>query len=739
MKVPLYCSHSYRQTDRELNIHFWKLFHDANFSFTVDPKSSRLSTTALELMMARSAGFVAVVTYRPEVQIYECSQFMVHEFALAFQARKPRIVLRDKRVSPRFFRAGETMDIAFDVDNLDRSVDRIKAALKSLHEQISTVQADRSYRHGRVGLALAPSERRNIADGLVNLTGDASEDLWRVVEDPFSLAFRADMCDYVIADVGNPIVRHAVYFLQGRAIPLLRISHRSDELPVPSLLGTAPLREVAAADELIMYWDDGDHFENSLLEQINRLKVDRKELATLESGCRYFNSIGRQALPVFISSTGQNSVAGDLAEALNLSNIPYFHYKFNNTIGLGESWKDALNRHIAASKIFVMLIDDTFWESEWCINEYRYALSLARDGRLVIFPFFLDGSPSGTDVPFQGENLRGMTQDQQVQAIVGKLDEVFVDGKIVSPSNGAADGQRESISDSMAMGRGPVSAGDIAADIAIVTILREEYNAVHRCLSNKRVVAGSASHLNVHSWTVGEIYSPLYNAPFVVVLALSSSPGTSASAMVVKNTILAFEPCYVLVVGVAGGLGNTKLGDVVVANRICAYEYGKIDHGFNPRDSFDCPTDGSISGAATTLESRFPNWYQDFNFLDKPPSIHIGHVASGDKVVDNPSEAFFQSVIDSRPKVIAVEMEGAGAGAAIQDSRELQRQVGFGMIRGISDIPPPGGSLPGAQHGQSTQSEARDSMKEIASNAAAACTVQLIRCAWPRPPREARG
>lgn len=203
-----------------------------------------------------------------------------------------------------------------------------------------------------------------------------------------------------------------------------------------------------------------------------------------------------------------------------------------------------------------------------------------------------------------------------------------------------------------------------------------------------------------------------------------------------KNTILAFEPRYVLVVGVAGGLGKAKLGDVVVANRICAYEYGKIDHGFHPRDSFDSPTDGSLAGAALTLESRDSLWYQESGQLRSKPTIHVGHVASGDKVVDDRSDAFFQAVMDSRPTVIAVEMEGAGVAAAIQDARELQRQVGFGMIRGISDVPREGGSLPGEQQGQSAQTEIRDSMKHQASAAAAICAAQLIRHAWPQPPRE---
>ncbi|MFD9552502.1 TIR domain-containing protein [Nocardia salmonicida] len=731
-KVPLYCSHSYRQTDRELNIHFWKLFHNANFSFTVDPKSSHLSTTALELMMARSAGFVAFVTYRPEVQVFECSQFMVHEFALAFLARKPRIVIRDKRVSPRFFGAAGTINIAFDRDNLDRSVGAVIEALESFHDKTSAVEADLSYRHGRVGLVMPPDKRRTIAESVVHITGDAPQDLRPVIDDPFALALGAGKCDYVIADVGDLAASSAVDYLLGRAVPLLRVCHRSDGIPLSSILGTVPLREVTSAEDLVMFWDDDEQFERELLEQVNRLKVDRKEIASEWDGQRYFSSIGREALPVFLSSTGKNSIAGDLANVMGHSNIPYFHYKFNNTIELGHRWVDALNDHIAASKVFVMLIDGGYWNSEWCKSEYEYALNLASVGRLVIIPVFLEGSSPDVIVPFQGKDLRGMSQDQQVQAIVHELDEVFVTGIstwLASPPYG------EVAKIAAATVLAPLSPGGDPVDIAIVTILEEEYDAVLRCLSGIRQIAGSVAFPNIHSWIVGEVYSPLYSAAFRIVLALSSNPGTSASTLVVKNTILAFEPHYVLVVGIAGGLGGTRLGDVVVANRICAYEYGKIDHGFHPRDSFDCPTDGSIYGAARTLDSRFPSWHENFRFLKSKPKVHVGHVASGDKVVDDPMYDFFKAVTDSRPSVIAVEMEGAGAGAAIQDTRELHRTVGFGMIRGISDVPPPGGSVLGERAEQSAQSESRDSMKVRASNAAAACAAQLIASAWPRPPR----
>jgi nucleoside phosphorylase len=104
-------------------------------------------------------------------------------------------------------------------------------------------------------------------------------------------------------------------------------------------------------------------------------------------------------------------------------------------------------------------------------------------------------------------------------------------------------------------------------------------------------------------------------------------------------------------------------------------------------------------------------------------------------VVDNRADKFFASVIKSREKLQAVEMEGAGAAAAIQDAREMQQPVSFGMIRGISDLPRQGASQAGSDPHASAQTEMRDSWKAAAAAAAATMAIQLIRLSWPRPPR----
>jgi nucleoside phosphorylase len=222
---------------------------------------------------------------------------------------------------------------------------------------------------------------------------------------------------------------------------------------------------------------------------------------------------------------------------------------------------------------------------------------------------------------------------------------------------------------------------------------------------------------------------------------MSPRQGTNAAVIVTRNTLQAFDPRCVLVVGIAGGLGDLNLGDVVVADRICAYEYGKLDNGgFIARTDLDSPADASLCAAARTLATRHPGWYSELDQSparqDLAPRIVVGQVASGEKVVDDPTDAFFASVMESRPKMVAIEMEGAGVAAAIQDVREMQRGASFGMVRGISDLPR-GGSAAAGRPGPSAQTQMRDTWKATAAAAAATAAVQLVRLSWPRPPRAA--
>ncbi len=723
-RIPVYFSHSYRREDREVNDHFWRAFHDAGFSLTVDPASPSLYTTRLELMMARSVGFAAVVPFREAEERYQCSPYILYEYGLAAQAHQPLLVLRDRRVPPRYFRAEGTLEVEYDAAVLDRCSVDLNRKLGSFYAMTAGRNTEYRFRKGRVGIALAKSRRHFVEDAL-DKEGNEVVDLVPHDGDPSQLAQSADSCDFVIVDLDNPRSSRIADFLLGRGTPLLKLARRGTGPIVPErLLGSASLRRAAAADELVTYWSDAAEFESQVRLQIRRAAAIRTELTDLATGHRYFRSLGREGRPVFISNADPaNELARDLTQALYLENIPFFHYRFGNQIGWGERWNYQLDRIIAASKVFIPLIDDSYWTREYCQKEYDTAVKLEREGSLTIVPMLLSGHESGREIPYQGADLRTRSREEQTQIIVSRLDDLLA--------------SREA-----PVGSSPrVEPGQVPVDVAIITILEEEYDAVYQLLKRPRRVIGSTEMGNQHSWVIGEIDAPDFDVPYTAVLAMSPRPGSNAAVIVTKNTLQAFDPRCVLVVGIAGGLGDLRLGDVVVADRICAYEYGKIGSKFFPRDDLDSPTDASIFSAARTLAGRHPRWFTELEHsheIGRPtPRIVIGHVASGDKVVDDPTNDFFASVVRSRPSVLAIEMEGAGAATAVQDVRDMQRGATFGMIRGISDLPHQGGAAFGGQRGGSAQSQTRDSWKVPASAAAAAAAVQLIRLSWPRPPRRA--
>jgi nucleoside phosphorylase len=277
-------------------------------------------------------------------------------------------------------------------------------------------------------------------------------------------------------------------------------------------------------------------------------------------------------------------------------------------------------------------------------------------------------------------------------------------------------------------------------DLAIVTVIPEEYHAVRRRVVNPYQASFSRSEANVYAWELGEVPTRSGEA-YKVVVGMIGIGGTNSTAMATVDAVSRWQPRYVLLVGIAGGfpLDGLKKGDVVVADVVYGYEYGKLEKEFNPRMDRTFQADlGLVNG--TMALSRFgTNWIERIDV--KPPipgipNVFKGAVASGDKVVDDPTNEFFEKVHKAWPKLQAVEMEGAGAAAAIEYTRALGLSVGFLMIRGISDMPRPKQE---AEHGGDTKAPAkgtqeRDAWKIYASNVAAAFTIAYVANGLPTPP-----
>jgi nucleoside phosphorylase len=211
------------------------------------------------------------------------------------------------------------------------------------------------------------------------------------------------------------------------------------------------------------------------------------------------------------------------------------------------------------------------------------------------------------------------------------------------------------------------------------------------------------------------------------VLCVLSGKGGAATATALTEIVRDTHADKAILIGIAGGFADQKMekGDVVVAKTILAYDFGKLVRGkYIRRPELDWQCDPGLI-AHTMLAARKP-WFEWIK-VSRPDSqranasvVRDGYVASGDKVVDDQEHPFFREASNGMEEIHAVEMEAAGAGAAVR-FRQTMGVLRFLMIKGISDQP----------HGGESQVEVegmeqRAQWTRYAANAAAALMRGLI-------------
>jgi HEAT repeat protein/nucleoside phosphorylase len=270
-------------------------------------------------------------------------------------------------------------------------------------------------------------------------------------------------------------------------------------------------------------------------------------------------------------------------------------------------------------------------------------------------------------------------------------------------------------------------------DVVILTVLPEEYTGVVSRLSGLSLPQYMGSAPNIYAWKFGEIICPNHGGTYKVAVGMIGRAGDIQSALAAKEAISLWRPNYLIFSGIAGGLPDAgpKKGDVIIADCIYGYEYGKIEKKFKPRGNWAYKTDqGLLTGAiAYALQNNWHDHIKSKSPEECDPRVISGEIASGEKVVDDPTNEFFAQVIKMWPKVRAVEMEGAGIGSAIEQAQNLKIPVGFMVIRAISDLPRPKGD-----EDKTKGTKERDAWKAYSSDAAAAFTVGWIADGLPLPP-----
>jgi nucleoside phosphorylase len=273
-----------------------------------------------------------------------------------------------------------------------------------------------------------------------------------------------------------------------------------------------------------------------------------------------------------------------------------------------------------------------------------------------------------------------------------------------------------------------------AIDIAILTVIEPEYEAAVSRVANLSPVEGAEAQR--YRWMRGEVESKRYERPYHVVVGMAGNKGEVAGALSTRAAIARWNPRYVLLVGIAGGVGGAaSLGDVVLPDPIWSYEIGHLTDSFTPKLGLRYWPDPALLHAAQTIQSDWTRRIRAEPPGKRPTSrVVSGPIASGDKVIESKSSVLYSDLVRAEPDIIAVEMEGAGAAAAVVDATDEGYEVGFMMIRAVSDV------IRAETEGEVVEGESyvdpeRERWRKYASDVATAFAEELIRDHWPVPPR----
>jgi len=159
--------------------------------------------------------------------------------------------------------------------------------------------------------------------------------------------------------------------------------------------------------------------------------------------------------------------------------------------------------------------------------------------------------------------------------------------------------------------------------------------------------------------------------------------GNVSAAVETERAINHFKPDILFFVGIAGGIKDVAIGDVVVATDVYGYGSGKAGEGeqFSTRPKVGMSAYALVQEAKLT--KRKGEWLQRLSNIPVPqPRVYVAPIAAGEKVIASRQSDIFQFLRASYNDAIAVEMEGFGFLSAAFAYPNIKAIV----IRGISDL-----------------------------------------------------
>jgi nucleoside phosphorylase len=217
--------------------------------------------------------------------------------------------------------------------------------------------------------------------------------------------------------------------------------------------------------------------------------------------------------------------------------------------------------------------------------------------------------------------------------------------------------------------------GSSTCEVVILTALGLERQAVLAHLQNVQKIVHPGG--TIYHWGSFSGKHRLWRVA-VAEIGIGGPP----AAVETERAISYFHPEITFFVGIAGGLKDVQIGDVVAAIKVYSYESGKVAQRFEPR-----PEVWRASYAleqCARAEVHQDDWLLRLGDLspEPRPRVFVGALAAGEKVVSSKRSSIYLLLQAIYGDALAVEMEGHGFLQAVHANHTVYALV----VRGISDL-----------------------------------------------------
>ena len=206
----------------------------------------------------------------------------------------------------------------------------------------------------------------------------------------------------------------------------------------------------------------------------------------------------------------------------------------------------------------------------------------------------------------------------------------------------------------------------------VLTALDVEARALLGQLENLRERA-------LPSGTIVEVGDLRGDGKIVEVAVAQGGAGNISAAALSTELLHTIRPAALLFVGVAGGLKDVAIGDVVAATKVYGYASGKAGSEFQMRPDVGRSTYRFEQRARA--DARRGAWLKRRKGeASGDPTAYVGPIAAGEAVVASTLSPIYKFLREHYSDAMAVEMEGRG----LLEAAWMQHVEAM-VIRGISD------------------------------------------------------